>query len=107
MAKNAIVAVIILVACQAVAQDTKTMYASMAPLEQYLIADRATEISLARSAAPESISGNAEVFALTRQGFETAVKGTNGFVCIVQRSWSAGIDDPGLLESKAAWSDLF
>jgi hypothetical protein len=56
--------------------------------EQYLMADRSAEISMARSAAPESISGNAEILVLTRRGFETAVKGTNGFVCLVERSWS-------------------
>jgi len=39
------------------AQETKTAYASMAPVEQYLIGDRDAEIAMARSAAPESISG--------------------------------------------------
>jgi hypothetical protein len=29
-----------------------------------------------------------------RHGYETAVKGTNGFVCVVQRSWTAPVDDP-------------
>ena len=65
---------------------------AQASLEQYLMADRSAEISVARSAAPESISGNAEILVLTRRGFETAVKGTNGFVCLVERSWS-GYDD--------------
>jgi hypothetical protein len=76
------------------AQDAKATYPSRAPLEQYVIADRNAEIALARSAAPESISRDAEVMVLGRQGFETAVKGKNGFVCMVERSWSAGIDDP-------------
>jgi hypothetical protein len=79
---------------QARAQDAKTPYPSMAPLDQYLIADRDAEITLARSAAPESISRDAEVMVLGRHGYETAVKGKNGFVCIVWRSWAAGIDDP-------------
>jgi len=34
------------------AQDAKDPYPTMAPLEQYLIADRETEIALARSAGP-------------------------------------------------------
>ena len=34
------------------AQDAKTRYPAMAPLNQYLIADRNAEIALARSAAP-------------------------------------------------------
>jgi len=50
-------------AYQAMAQDAKPTYPSMAPIEQYLMTDRDAEIALARSAAPESISGDAEVLA--------------------------------------------
>jgi hypothetical protein len=77
------------------AQDATTPYPNMAPIDQYLMQDRSAEIALARSAAPESISRDAEVMVLGRHGYETAVKGTNGFVCIVERSWTAPIDDPG------------
>ena len=49
---------------------------------------------MAKSAASKSISDSAEVILLKRQGYQTAVKGTNGFVCMVQRSWAAGKDDP-------------
>lgn len=83
----------LLVVAGTMAQDAKTKYPSMAPLEQYLMADRDAEIALARSAGPASISANAEVLVLTRQGYETALKGTNGFTCIVERGWSAGIND--------------
>jgi hypothetical protein len=76
------------------AQDAKTPYPSMAPLEQYLMADRSSEIALARSAAPESISRDAEVMVLGPRGYETAIKGQNGFVCMVSRSWAASFDDP-------------
>ena len=55
-------------------QEAKTQYPKMAPLDQYLMADRNAEIALARSAAPESISGDAEVLVLGRQGYETAVR---------------------------------
>jgi hypothetical protein len=79
---------------QAQAQDAKTQYPSMAPLEQYLMADRDAEIAMARSAAPDSISRDAEVMVLGRHGYETAIQGKNGFVCIVERSWTAPIDDP-------------
>jgi hypothetical protein len=79
---------------QALAQDAKATYPSMAPLDQYLIGDRNAEIALARSAAPESISSDAEVLVLGRNGYERAVEGKNGFVCMVQRSWAAGTDDP-------------
>ena len=78
-------------AYQAIAQNVATPYPKMAPLEQYLM-DRTGEIALARTAAPESISGDAEVLVLGRDGFETAVKGKNGFVCIVGRGWSSAAD---------------
>jgi len=79
-------------ACQAIAQEIKTLYPNMAPIDQYLMADRDAEIALARSAAPESIARDAEVLILARHGFETAVKGKNGFVCIVGRSWTSAVD---------------
>src|ERR1700727_1255257 len=85
--------VVMSVAGRAQAEDAKT-YASMAPLDQYLMADRNAKIALARSAAPESISRDATVLVLGRHGYETAVQGKNGFVCIVERSWTAGIDFP-------------
>jgi hypothetical protein len=65
----------------------------MAPIEQYLM-DRNAAIALARSAAPESISRDAEVSVLGRHGYKTAVKGKNGFVCVVERSWMSPFDDP-------------
>ena len=76
------------------AQHAKTPYPNMAPLDQYLM-ERKAEIALARSAAPDSISLDAEVMVLGLRGYETAVKGKNGFVCMVQRSWTAPIDDTG------------
>jgi hypothetical protein len=78
-------------AYQAAAQDAKTSYPGMAPVEQYLM-DRTAEIALARTAAPDSISRDAEIQVLGPHGFETAVKGTNGFVCIVERGWTAAAD---------------
>jgi hypothetical protein len=78
---------------QASAQDNKAPYPSMAPLPQYLM-DRNAEIALARSAAPTSISRDAAVLILSQHGYETAVKGKNGFVCVVERSWEADFDDP-------------
>ena len=60
----------------------------------YLMADRAAEVGLARSAAPTSVSGDAEVWVLGRNGYEKAAKGTNGFVCMVDRSWMLPLDNP-------------
>jgi hypothetical protein len=77
---------------QVQAQDAKTRYPSMAPLDQYLIADRNGEIALARTAAPSSISRDATVVALGPRGFETAAQGKNGFVCIVERAWTSPFD---------------
>lgn len=76
------------------AQTPVAPLAHMAPVEQYLSADASVEIALARSAAPKAISDGAEVLVLGRQGYNTAIKGKNGFVCMVARSWTAGIDDP-------------
>jgi len=75
------------VAWQARAQDRQMLYPSMAPVEQYLMTDRNAEIALARSAAPEAISRDATILVLGRHGYETAVEGTNGFVCAVERGW--------------------
>ena len=77
---------------RAMPQDVATSYPKIAPIEQYLMTDRDAEIALARSSAPESISRDAEVLVLGRHGFETAVKGKNGFVCIVGRSWTSAAD---------------
>jgi len=79
---------------QAQAQAKKTPYTAIAPLEQYLMRDEKSEIALARSAAPASISDAAEVMVLGRTGYRTAVKGRNGFLCIVERSWGATTDHP-------------
>jgi hypothetical protein len=84
-------------AYQAVAQaattpSTTTPYPKMAPIDQYLMTDQGAEITLARSAAPDSIARDAEVQVLGRHGFETAVKGKNGFVCIVARGWTSAPD---------------
>ena len=88
--------VMILSSCQVCvwAQSQKAPYPAMAPLAQYLIEDEKAEIALARSAAPASVSNGAEVMVLRRDGYTTTVKGSNGFVCIVERSWANTTDDP-------------
>src|SRR5580658_2945127 len=91
--RNLMTVILLGVAWQARAQDAKASYPSMAPLEQYLM-DQTAEIALARSAAPPSIAQDADVMVLERHGYETVVKGKNGFVCMVERSWTAGIDFP-------------
>ena len=86
--------VLIGAAVPAGAGDAQAAYPAMAPIGQYLMASPADEIALARSAAPVSIAGDADVLTLGAHGYETAAKGKNGFVCMVWRSWTAGFDDP-------------
>ena len=86
--------VIPIATCPAQTQAEKSPYPAMAPLDQYLIPDANSEIALARTAAPPSISDAAEVMVLGAKGYTTAVKGTNGFLCLVERSWGAPTDDP-------------
>jgi len=76
------------------AQAKPASYPAAAPLNQYFIPAKASEIELARSAAPTSISNGAEVLVLGHDGYTTAVKGGNGFVCLVERSWGKSTDDP-------------
>jgi len=84
-----------------------TPYPAMAPIAQYRIADAKDEIALARSAAPASISGNDEVLVLGKNGYETAVKGSNGFVCFVERSWAAQFEDPDFWNPKLRAPNCF
>ena len=88
----------------AVAQDPKEPYPKMAPVEQYLM-DRDAEIALARSAAPDAISRDASVIALTRHGYETAVEGKNGWVCWVGRGWLGMFDHPEFWNPKIRAAD--
>jgi len=84
---------LVLPGMQALAQDPAPKYPSMAPIGQYLM-DRDAEIALAKSAAPESVSRDATVLVLGPQGYETALKGTNGFVCLVARGFVGAFDWP-------------
>jgi hypothetical protein len=58
------------------------------PLSEYMMV-RDAEIALAKSAAPESISGHATIKVLTASGFQIAQDGDNGSVCMVMRGFSA------------------
>jgi hypothetical protein len=76
-----------------------TPYERMAPLAQYLM-PLGSEIVLARSAAPAAISDKATVLTLDSQGYQTAVRGTNGFTCLVERSWMAPFESPDFWNPK-------
>jgi hypothetical protein len=90
---------ITLVIVPGMALHAQAPYPKMAPLDQYMMKPDA-EIALARSAAPESLSRDAEVMVLGPHGYKTAVKGKNGFVCVVERGWTAGPDDPDFWNPK-------
>jgi len=74
------------------AQENKSPYPAMAPLDRYLIADRDQEIALAKSAAPPALSSDASVMVLEKDGYHTAIEGKNGFTCIVERGWMSPLD---------------
>jgi len=84
--------------------DMKKKYPKIAPIDEYLM-NREAEIALARTAAPAAISRNATVLVLTRKGWETAIKGTNGFVCMVERAWASSIDFPEIWNPKIRGAD--
>jgi hypothetical protein len=92
---------------QAPAQAEESPYPAMAGLDQYLIPDANSEIALARTAAPPSISDGAEVMVLGTKGYTTAVKGTNGFLCLVERSWAVPTDDPQFWNPKIRSPNCF
>jgi len=99
--------VIVASTCRAQAQPEKSPYPAMAPLDHYLIPDTNSEIALARSAAPPSVSDAAEVMVLTAKGYTTAVKGSNGFLCLVERSWAAATDQPDFWNPKVRAPNCF
>jgi hypothetical protein len=95
MNKPAVLSMLLLLGLPGItqAQEPKPApYPVMAPVDKYLIANVQDEIALARSAAPASISADAEVMVLGGHGYTVAVQGKNGFVCFVERSWTAPFD---------------
>jgi hypothetical protein len=95
-----VLAIVLGSALCACAQDAKGPYPSMAALDQYLM-DRNAEIALARSAAPDAVSREANVLVLGPHGYETAVEGKNGFVCLVERAWTAPFNSPEFWNPKS------
>ena len=84
----------------ACAEGATQAYASERSIDDYLMTDRSAEIALARSAAPAAISLHATVLVLGRQGYETAVAGDNGFVCVVERAWMSPLQAPDFWNPK-------
>jgi hypothetical protein len=74
-------------------------YERMAPLAEYLM-PHDSEMALARSAAPAAISDKATVLTLDAHGYQTAVRGANGFTCLVERSWMSPFESPDFWNPK-------
>jgi len=89
------------------AQAGTPAYPSMAALAQYLSPSREDEVAFARSAAPAAIAKDAEILVLGPKGYETAVKGTNGFVCLVDRPWDNNFDSPDFWNPKFRAPECF
>jgi hypothetical protein len=70
-----------------------------APMADYQMA-RDDEIAMARSSAPPAISKDATVLVLGANGYDVAAKGSNGFTCLVERSWATMFDDPEYWNAK-------
>lgn len=88
-------------------EDRSTAYPSMASIEQYLMSDRNAEIALARTAAPAAISSDAKILVLGWRGYETAVEGRNGFVCMVERSWMSPFNSAEFWSPKVRVPECF
>ena len=74
------------------AQDPRTPYPSMAPAGSVLNAERTPKLPW-RAARPRRRSlATLTILVLGRHGYETAVKGKNGFVCVVERGWMGPFD---------------
>jgi hypothetical protein len=76
------------------AHEARAPYPIMAAITEYMGADPTAEIALARSAAPPALSRDATILVLGQHGYEPVVKGTNGFVCVVERSWMSPFESP-------------
>jgi len=95
------------VSVSAGAGETHGPYPTPASFEPFRFASPSEEIAMARRAAPASISKDAEILTLGSHGYETAVRGKNGFVCLIQRSWVNLFDDPEFWNPKIRVSICF
>jgi hypothetical protein len=87
-------------ATSAFCQSTRTP-ANLSRAGRRALLPRDSEIMLARSAAPRSVSSQATVMIFTDSGFTVAEQGTNGVVCVVNRSWPASLE-PHCFDEEAA-----
>ncbi len=69
-------------------------------LAPFMIADRAAEVALARTAAPHSITDSATILVLAKTGFVEAHHGSNGFTCVVFRGFDGATSDPNFWNAR-------
>jgi hypothetical protein len=67
--------------------NVKAQVGKYPPLSEYMM-ERDAEIALAKSAAPDYVSDRATIKVFTASGFQTALEGNNGFVCMVMRGFT-------------------
>ena len=106
LAAASVLALTSLLPAPARAQATAAAYPGMAPAEQYLMTP-SDEIAMARTAAPPAITDSAEILTLGAHGYERAVAGRNGFVCLVERSWDNDFDHPEFWNPRVRGPDCF
>jgi hypothetical protein len=94
-----VVVALALFAVVGMARAQESPYPAMAPMDQYMMPE-SVEVAWARSAAPDSISAKADVMVLRRDGYEVAAKGTNGWVCVVERGWANNTGAPDFWNPK-------
>jgi hypothetical protein len=70
------------------AQSSPSQALKYPPIQQYLL-PQASEVALAKSAAPATISDRATIKVLTTSGYKVVHQGDNGFVCIAMRGFAA------------------
>jgi len=97
--RNAMLVTVLAAAWPIHAQDAKSPYPTMAPIEQYRM-PRDAEIAMARTAAPPSVSRDAEIMVLGQKNFEVAVPGKNGFICVVGRAFAGPTSNPEFWNQK-------
>jgi len=71
---------------------TQTSHGPLQRLAPYMPQSTESEAALARTAAPVTISSKADIFVFGPSGYRLESKGSNGFACLVERSWAK---DPG------------
>ena len=63
-------------------------------LAPYMPQSAQSEAALTRTAAPAAVSSKADIFVFGPSGYRLESKGSNGFACLVERSWAKDPGDP-------------